>query len=631
MPIIDEVGIQSFPKDNIERVIWWYGPVVKNPYDSDNPLVLLITRHIINNKLSANIEILRVTLPELDQVRLGSIWKGPKITDSMWTDFPNYKVEQKFSFDFTNNPPESISFLTRKPNSNFGYIRQSTYDLGNFDYHPNLNLIKKHFFRTHLTKLISKNGVTVLIPALECLTGVIAPEHKQIRSGLVNYQLDTLLSKFIKKADKKDDDYYVDFIKSKTTANRTVLAYLYLNQISRDRMSSLWYSMQTTTVDRTGTREREKYPQVLPYHPKRLLLEGDGIWIDKTTFLMLRVNGTSLPLEHRIININPNLDHDDAEPDDDDETPGGGNGPSEPQGPNNDEFEVTETNDPDDQGGKVCIRSKVKIIGDLPIIFEITDGDPIHKPTPVPKKPKDSQEENDPGTNEEKDDDSTEPENGEDEKKDPERVSSGEANDCSESKGTKSLEQAELTEDKPNSHLTKIIQSLQALPISQSSDVDNFVFIDNEGNEHPDLVYCRITKEQLPEDYKGRWHTTRKKEKTENEYYLRNFLIVKIHLKKGNSAYILEIARKNQESFLGLIFNTDSGTITKQTIVDLLAEIVQNKGRYTKQPSRNNPDAAKLPTIIFKLPVPHSMSYKHPSDYQLTKIITRAIKKKIFQ
>jgi hypothetical protein len=633
MPIIEEFGIRSFPKDDVERVIWWYGPVVKNPYDSHNPLVVLIARRIINNKLSMNIEILRVTLPELDQVRLGSIWKGPKITDKIWTNFPDYKAMQKFSFDFTTKPPESISFLTKRPNLNIGYIPQSIYDLGNFDHHPDLKLIKKHFFRTHLTKLISKQGVTVLIPALEFLTGVIAPEHKQIRAGLLNFHLDTLLSKFIKKAYIKDDDYYVDFIKAKTPANRTVLAYLYLNQVSRGRISSLWYSMQTTTVDRTGTREQEKYPQVLPYHPERLLLEGDGIWIDAKTFLMLQVSGTSLPTEHRIININPNLDDDDDDPDDDndDDTPGGSNGPSGPNNPNNDECDVTEMNDPDDQAGKVRIRSKVKIIGDLPIILEITNGEPISKPAPVPNKPKELQEEDTPAPNEENDDNTPKPDNGADEKKDPQMASSGEANGRSESKGTKSLEQAELTEDNPNSHLTKIIQSLQALPLYKNSDVVNFVFIDNEGHEHPDIVYCRITKDQLPEDHKGRWHTTRKKENTKNEYYLRNFLIAKIHLKNGGSAYILEIARKNQESFLGLIFNTDSGTITKQTIEDLLKEIVQNKGRYTKQPARKNANAPKLPTIIFKLSVPHFMSYKHPSDYQLTKIITKAIKKKIFQ
>jgi hypothetical protein len=108
-------------------------------------------------------------------------------------------------------------------------------------------------------------------------------------------------------------------------------------------------------------------------------------------------------------------------------------------------------------------------------------------------------------------------------------------------------------------------------------------------------------------------------------------LIAKVILKNKKVAYLLEIERKENEAFLGLIFNSEDGAVSKLAIADLLKNIAIYKGRYyTKSPEQEE-NETPLPMIALDLSVHLSMPYKHPSSYQLTKIIAKTITKKIFQ
>lgn len=52
--------IEAFhDNDNKTRVIWWYGPVIKNNSDSNTPEVLILTRLLTeDNTLTDNIQML---------------------------------------------------------------------------------------------------------------------------------------------------------------------------------------------------------------------------------------------------------------------------------------------------------------------------------------------------------------------------------------------------------------------------------------------------------------------------------------------------------------------------------------------------------------------------------------------
>lgn len=239
--------IVAFPNDETLRVIWWYGPVFKNPSDSNTPLVKILTKLISSDgKLSKQIEIFKVTLPELDIIRLGTVWKGQKRTNITWKYYNGYISEQEFTFDFTVNQPLSIHFSDKKPGSEFWHIPKFKYDLGDFtEYSDN----RFQFYNSTLTKLISAEGIAVLIPSLEFLTSAVSPEHKQIRAGLLQHSLDNLTSRHLKSAhEDTNGDYAIELIEGRLDANLTLLAYLRLNAISRTRISKLWCHFQRTLL-----------------------------------------------------------------------------------------------------------------------------------------------------------------------------------------------------------------------------------------------------------------------------------------------------------------------------------------------------------------------------------------------
>ncbi|MDD2267708.1 hypothetical protein [Sulfuricurvum sp.] len=623
---IDKYGIRSFPKDNIQRVIWWYGPVIKNPHDSNNPLVLILARPILNNDLSQTVNILIVTLPELDTVRLGTIWLGANKLDRLWRNYEGHRRNQSFEFNFTKHNPESIQFLSKKPNSQYGYIPPYKYFLGNFEHDPDISSLKRHYFQTYLTKLVSDDGMTVLVPSLELLSGAVAPGHKLIRSGLVNYPLDTMLSKYMNKAYIKDNEYFVDFSEEKILANQTVLAYLRLNEISRSRLKPLWQSMQVSKVNQTGTASPYKYPIVLPYHPYTLRLEGDGIQIDKDTFLLLRIYGSTLPNDYQVHDLAPSKPQGDPTNNNGNGKKPAGKNPEPLEVPGNDQYEITEILEPDDRETAVRIRSEVRIIGTKPIITTVIDNDSSNNPVIISSGEESESDRNEP--DDEEIDDGKPSEEKNNDLSENKTLSSGEPDSRNESKGNKPAEQEKLETTGLNTHFKKIIAALHALVLSPDSDVASFVYVNNYGQEFAEETFCTLKGIKLPPDYKGRWFTRGKKENSEkNEYILRKFLIAKVILKNKKIAYLLEIERKENEAFLGLIFNTEDGTVPKPIIADLLRNIAIYKGRYYGK--KTEEEESETP-LALDLSVHLSMPYRHPSSYQLTKIIARAIRKNIF-
>lgn len=589
--------IVAFPNDDMLRVIWWYGPVFKNLSDSNTPLVKILTKLLsTDGKLSELNQIFEVTLPELDIVRLGTVWRGQKRTNSIWKYYNGYVAEQEFKFDFTVNQPLSIHFSDKKPDSNFWHIPKFKYDLGDLTKHAENRF---QFYNSTLTKLISTEGIAVLIPSLEFLTSAVSPEHKQIRAGLLQHSLDNLTSRHLKSAhEDTNGDYAIELIEGRLDANLTLLAYLRLNAITRTRISKLWASMQKTSVNKaTGLKYEEKYPEVLPYHPSELTLQGDGIKIDEKTFLLLRINGVSIPTDHaiRLIstiygshpkNKNPQTyEH----------------GYYNPEEVEADDLYITHRNEPHWQAGVAHIRSEVKIIGPRPNITEQINL----KENNVPRIPKDE------------------------EKQEASDLSSGEPDSRNESAGTVALKQAALEDNVPLSdNFEKIETALHTLVNDAKSIIANFLYIGNNGSENVIPTYCMISRNQLPPEYTGKWHTS---EKVDNgtgkpKYRLRKFLIMKITLKDGKSCYLLEIQHKISESFFALLFGTQFGGITSETITNLLSTIAMNKGKYTR---RGN--SALIP---LELPVSPSMVFRHYENIdmsnQLMRAIERGIKKNLF-
>jgi hypothetical protein len=588
--------IQSLPNDNITRVIWWYGPVLKNSSSSTIPLVEIITKTIqSNNTLSEDSHVHRALSSELDIVKIGTIWQGRKRIDQLWGAFES----QQFSFNFFEHEPQSVRFDDRKPGSKDWLIPPYKYNLGNIP-----RSYKYHFFYSTLTKLTSDSGTMVLIPSVEFLTGAISPAHKQIRFKLLQHPLDELTNMYIHEAQiSEDKEYSVKMKEGHYDENIALLSYMRLNQVSRSRLSKLWSSLEQTKLMPNGKPYEDRYPVILPYHPTTMSLSGDGIWIDNSTFLMLRITGVSQPQDYKINTIK---EVNDTKQTDKNQRDSEFN-PSSRHDIELEDQEITHENTPHWNAGVAHITSNVRIIGNPAPITVVEKKKEQKKYHPVPKE--------------------------EQEKHDVTSLSSDDPNGREESDGTAALKQSELDSaltDTPAQGIIKETQdALHQLIKDSQAEVLNFSYISNLHHEIVETdqpAYCYIKRKQLPDDFKGYWHRIRRNEQNEEklEYILRKFLVVKIILKNGRKAYLLEIERKcNSESFSGLLFNNENEDLTSKTLTSLLVTVILNKGRYSKKV-----DNAQ---ISLKLPISQHITFKHSETIKTLKhAINKGKKANIF-
>lgn len=574
--------IVAFPDDETTRVIWWYGPVFKNNSDSNIPKVLVLTRLLDENgALTDQNQHFNINVTELELVRIGSIWKGRERQDDLYTAHENYRHNLEFTFDFTACEPESVPFDASIEEGK-RLIPPFRYSLGDF---KDRYVSRKQFRNSTLAKLESKNGITVLIPSLELLTSAIAPEHKLLRAHLLQHPIEQIYANYMNRGYEKDGAYVVESRNGYFRSNLTLLAYMRNNQKSRSRLSKIWASMQV------GSSEyHDRYPVILTYHPTELTLKGDGIKINDSTFLMLRINGFSLPTDYPVHNI---INEPVQDPEQYMSRESQRNVPR-PQNPRQkDDLPITGDNDPHREAGELYIRTEVKIIGPEPKIElfkkQQTNNEP---PKIIPL-----------------------------EKQEVKALSSGEQNYRRDSKGTAAAKQAPAeTEDESLNNIEWAIKELNGLVSDPKSDITGFTHIGNDGIEYAAPTFCYITESEMPQGHKRKWYFYNKSKKKDNEestktkLRYRKFLIAKIAPQDNQTIYLLEIEQKGTEAFSGLLFSVSSD-LSQQSIKDLLVAIANNEGRFRKR------EKGKL--VPIDLPVTESLVFEHHTSTKITKHIKK--------
>lgn len=589
-------SISTFPKDDKERVIWWYGGIETNPTGSNTPIVNVATKLLEEGIICDNVEVFKVSLPELDIVRLGKIFRGQEATNKIFTAYSKeYLSSILFRFDFSLFEPESIHFNDKKPGSNFFHIAPFEYDLGTFE-----DSMKKYqFFHSTLTKLITDEWMIVLIPSLEFLTSAIAPGHKLIRAGLFQYDLDNLLEKYVKNAEQiEDNTYQVELFENRENMNTVLLAYLSLNPTSRQRISELRASCQEEKINpKTQEIYPERYPHVLPFHPDKLAFKCDGIQLNANTFLVLRIYKISLPKNYEILKI---LIEDELKtpiniPPEGEDTPA-----IYPLNRSINGTSITIDLPPHTRAGSAYVESEVTALED-----EVPNITSLRRPRTTPK-PNHTTVGIDIETK---------------------YLSSGEKSNRNDSKETGSLLQKGSNKPKTSQphDLADIENALNILCEDSHSSLSKFVYIDRDANELLDSTYCNITKEELLDDYSGFWHKIYRLYNIDlPEPIERNFLLVKLILRNGKCAYLLEIQKNNTKRYSGLFFNLSS-ELTAFKLQKLLSKIVIYEGQYKV---RQNEGDKLLP---LPLPVESCMTFKHFDDTDASVYLNRAINRAIYE
>lgn len=574
--------IVAFPDDEKTRIIWWYGPVFKNNSDSNVPKILVLTRLLDENGVLTNQnQHFNINVTELELVRIGSIWKGRERQDNLYTAIEDYRYNLEFTFDFTASEPESISFDTSIEKGK-RVIPPFRYSLGDF---KDKYVSRKQFLNSTLTKLKSKNDITVLIPSLELLTSAIAPEHKLLRAHLLYKSIDEICTGYMNSGSEKDGAYIVESKNGYFRSNLTLLAYMRNNQKSRSRLSMIWTSMQAGS-----SKYPDRYPVILPYHPTELTLKGDGVKINDNTFLMLRINGFSLPTDYPVHNI---INEPVQDPEQFMSSESERNVPRAQNPRQKDDLPITGNNDPHREAGELYIRTEVKIIGPEPKI-ELFKKQKINNEPPkiIPL-----------------------------EKQEIEALSSGEKNYRKGSKGIAAAKQAPIKKGEGLSNIEWAVKELNELAINTESDVTDFTCISNNGTEYTTPTFCYITESAMPQGHKRKWYLydkskekNNKDESTATNLRYRKFLIAKITLKENKMIYLLEIEQKGTEAFSGLLFSIN-GEITHTGIEDLLIKITNNEGRFRKRVD------GKLAPI--DLPIGASLVFEHHTSTKITKHIDK--------
>lgn len=295
---------KNLPYDDFYYVVVNYGVTVKLKNESSIPNIQVILRKIdiINNIFIENTHDTVVYLPftELDDVRIGSVWvKQNKFLDK-WKYFAKLKYIENvnFNFDFIKTPPEIISFSDHI--DSLGDTLENVYKINFQNTEKNL---KTYFNKTKYVKLVTNTNQVVLISCLELFISTYAPKNKEIKKKLFQLNLDDAINEFLNLSNSKIENnvYYIGLNKLMKHSNIKFLAYAKFNQVSRKRISYLYSSLEYEKDNDLIFGFKVRYPEILPYNPRELNVEIDGLSLNEKTFLIQRINKLCLPCDIKVI------------------------------------------------------------------------------------------------------------------------------------------------------------------------------------------------------------------------------------------------------------------------------------------------------------------------------------------
>jgi len=295
--------IGNFPKDDKLRVVWMYGAVYKNIGRTRVPEIKIMLKEILPSGELSTAQIFRkISIAQLDIARHMTIWRGNRRTISLWKSFGDgYEVDKLFSLKTETS--KSIRFTEKKPNSDYGHFPPYKYKMDRIENKSDY----WSFANATFTKIEADSGTLVIIPSMELFTSTYVPQEQKLRNRLLQYRLDDVLATYIKSGQIIDDNYHLELYGSKLETNIAFLAYAKFNNVSRQRLSKLFRSLGISSSF------PERSPVVLPYHPTKMDVQGDGIWLDKITFFMFRINGYSFPIDNEVESYATELVYEDDE------------------------------------------------------------------------------------------------------------------------------------------------------------------------------------------------------------------------------------------------------------------------------------------------------------------------------
>lgn len=312
-------SIDSFPKDNVERVVYLYSCLKLNTNpNSDNILVevLLIEIDPENpNKLKIDDNTHNkyyVTFRDLDTVQLGSIWSGNKLLEGRTFNFEEQLTKVYFEFDLNINKPKII-----KLNEDTLLKERMYLPLGNI---LSPFSMKKYFtfLMSNYCVLETNDKTEVLIDCIQTLHAFYVPARKKLRGDLINENLSitNIINEYF-------EDFFIEEVDgvetftviikeklSKKISKEVIifLANLALNEMTQQKIQNIRESLNDVKLDKSGKPYPSRFPRVVPPHATKLKFEAEGIWLEEgKKFLVTHTNDVTGIKDYPIVAYNIDL------------------------------------------------------------------------------------------------------------------------------------------------------------------------------------------------------------------------------------------------------------------------------------------------------------------------------------
>lgn len=628
---------QKLPGNDDYYLVLNYGAAIKLKNESQIPNIQVVLRKvdIVNQTFIKNSHdiIVYLPIPELDAVRIGSIWKKRERVLEKWRDFDNFEYTEdiNFNFDFTINSPQIVKF-----DEKIVSLENSLSNIYKINFQKSEQYKIPYFNKTNYTKLISDTGITVLIPAIELFVSAYTPEHKLIKQRLLQFNIDKAIEDFINLDNSKveNQEYHIGLHRKMEDSNIKFLAYAKFNNISRKRISYLSSSLEFSELERIdGCQVR--YPIVLPYHPIHLFISSDGLWLNEKTFLVQRIYTISIPsdiivkavIEEKTYNIEKKL----FKSEEIESKPKIVENEKENQDNENIKSSVEFTNITGIDSNKQPIKrislhrlkTQVDTIDENKPKIEILDKEEKKTEFIEDENAKENKEIN--------------LQNNQEvlkvKRKDTENVDGTDAEKLSSGDNSRQIKNILSHCDEKTNILFNQITEIFNIFKMEGFIVD-YKFLDKNFNKSVEFSKTTFYETLLnngftEKDLQDNWYILRLRENNElKELGYREYFLIEIEL-VDMYCYLLEIGKKESESsYLGVIFRDSAfNRFSSKNLSEILKKIVENEGNYSK----------KDPTIIavkklkaVNLGVRYK-TYSHKFDEKLNRFenLEKAIKEKI--
>lgn len=301
----------SFPDDDILRIVYAIGSMPKTNDFISNPLVNVFTALFPTKKNTDKKEktlLIQIPVSELDIVRVGSVWRGQQklfIGSEGYFEFRSFidgdvkYVEDNFCINEipSNNRLERWYSDKDNPLIPYQYFKlppNKTVD-GKNDYANCINIWNSY------CNVFEYNKILYIIPCMEIFSSLYAPMRKDLRRMIMTHSKDSILSTYIDQNNRYFNKFSNKEITLKLKTNLGDSSTVFLGHLLLDDHTSSMFDIIKNSLD-TSEDDKNIYPQVKPYFIGKTKIEGKGIWLnsEKTRMLVLRINSFALPTNIKV-------------------------------------------------------------------------------------------------------------------------------------------------------------------------------------------------------------------------------------------------------------------------------------------------------------------------------------------